>query len=95
MEGATLFYVYIIQSQVDNSLYIGYSKNPRTRLFKHNSSSAGYTSRKKPWSIVYIEEFKSKTEAIKREKKLKAWKDKSMIKDLINSSNNVVGSFRD
>ena len=86
-------YVYIIQSQLDSTFYIGFSQDPARRLIKHNSNSKGYTNTKKPWSLVFVQQFETKTQAIKMEKKLKSWKDKTMIKDLINSPQNMVQSF--
>ena len=75
--------VYILQSEKDESFYIGYSQNPIKRLHKHNTAKTGYTSTKKPWKIVYTEEFDTKTEAIKREKFLKQQKNTVFYKKLI------------
>lgn len=77
------YYVYIIQSQKDNSFYIGYSQDPEKRLIKHNNSSKGYSSTKKPWVLVYTEKFSTKTEAIKREKFLKKQKNRDFYLKLI------------
>ncbi|NBA89213.1 GIY-YIG nuclease family protein, partial [Emticicia sp. CRIBPO] len=48
-----MHYIYILQSQKDQSFYIGSSADPYARLTKHNNSKTGYTAKKKPWSIVY------------------------------------------
>ena len=79
-------YVYIIQSEKDLSYYIGYSANPESRLIKHNKSNTGYTARKKPWRLLYTEEFTTKSEALKREKFIKAQKSRDFIEKLINGS---------
>ena len=81
-----MFYCYILQSQKDGSFYVGYSQNTETRLLKHNSSSKGYTSTKKPWVLVYSEKFDSKSQALKREKFIKSQKSKTFIENLIRSS---------
>jgi len=65
------YYVYIIQSQLDESYYKGYSENPSLRLIQHNQKDCNYTSRKTPWILVYVEEMQSKTAALIREKNLK------------------------
>lgn len=52
---------------MDGSLYIGYTSNLQNRLIKHNSGVTIYTSRKRPWKIVYTEIFPTKSEAIKSE----------------------------
>jgi len=46
-----MFYTYILQSEVDNSLYTGYTAlEPLARLKKHNTGEVVYTSKKKPWN---------------------------------------------
>ena len=65
------FYVYIIQSQLDNSFYKGYSEDPYKRLLQHNNGESVYTSHKIPWILVYIENCLDKKTALIREKNLK------------------------
>ena len=64
-------YVYIIQSEVNNSYYKGYSENPVNRLAQHNNRKSPYTSHLIPWRLVYIEECESKAIALKRERNIK------------------------
>ena len=80
------YFVYILQSEKDESFYIGSTENPERRLEKHNLPHSGYTGRKQPWKIVYIEEYNSKTEAQKRENYIKKMKSKDYILKLISSS---------
>ena len=80
-----MFYVYILQSDVDQSYYIGFTQNVAKRLLRHNNGKSTYTKRKIPWSLVYSEEFPTKSEAIKRERFLKAQKNTEFYKNLINS----------
>jgi putative endonuclease len=87
-----MFFVYILQSETDESFYIGYSENVERRLEQHNNEESEYTSRKTPWKIVYIEKFELKKDAIKREKFLKNQKSRDFYKRLINSwSGSLVG----
>ena len=65
------FYVYIIRSDKDGSYYKGFSENPFERLVQHNAGWSHYTSGKCPWTLIYIEDFIDKSEALKREKALK------------------------
>ncbi|MBN1986740.1 MAG: GIY-YIG nuclease family protein [Prolixibacteraceae bacterium] len=62
------FTVYIIQSEKDDSFYIGFTSNIEQRLSYHNSGKSRYTSRKMPWRLVYTEEFSTRSEAVKRER---------------------------
>ena len=78
-----MFFVYLIQSEIDNSFYIGYSQDPIKRLLAHNNGKSIYTRRKMPWKLVYTEQYSSKTEALKREKFLKAQKNTEFYKRII------------
>ncbi len=80
-----MYFVYIIESKVDSSFYIGYTADLESRLQKHNTSNTGYTSRKQPWILRYFEEFENKTDALKREKHLKRQKNKEFYQKLINN----------
>ena len=66
-----MYYVYIIQSKFDKSFYIGATNDLKRRIGEHNSGKSRFTSSKKPWSLVYLEGFVSKADALAREKKLK------------------------
>lgn len=77
-------FLYIIKSGKDGSFYIGSSKNVENRLLDHNIRSTDkYTSKKRPWKIVYIREYKTLNEAIKEERRLKKCKSKKYLKWLI------------
>jgi len=65
------WYVYIIESEKDNTLYKGYTENYIKRFEEHNLGLSGYTSNKTPWVLRYVEELSTKTEALKRELQLK------------------------
>ncbi len=77
-----MFYVYLLQSKLDKSYYIGQTNDLEKRLFDHNEGLSKYTSRKRPWEIVYFEKFKTRTEAIKRERFLKQQRNSSFYKSL-------------
>ena len=81
------YFLYILFSDKLDGYYIGYSNNLKERLKKHLTNHKGYTAKAKDWRIVYTEEFSSKSEAYARERKIKAWKSKIKIKELINSNN--------
>ena len=78
-----MYYVYILESLVDFSYYIGYTKNLDIRILQHNSGKSLYTKRKMPWKLVYREEYENRSEAIKREKFLKAQRNKNFYQRLI------------
>jgi len=59
----------------DNRLYIGISKDPKSRLKYHRQSKgAKFTKYCKNPELVYTEEFPDLLTAMRREKQLKGWK---------------------
>ncbi|NVJ85754.1 MAG: GIY-YIG nuclease family protein [Algoriphagus sp.] len=79
------FYVYILQSELDGSFYVGVSSDPEDRLAKHNRPHKGYTAGKRPWKIVYLEAYPTKKEALRRELEIKRQKSSVFIRGLISS----------
>ncbi len=85
-----MYYVYLLKSKKNGSLYIGYTKNIKKRLKEHNSGVVGYTSKHKPWKLIYYESFLSLEDAKKREKSLKYFgKAYSQLKNRIKNSLNI------
>ena len=80
-----MFFVYIIQSQKDKSFYIGSTGAITERLNEHNFGITRYTKNKRPWEIVYFEEYKIRGEAVIRERYLKKQKSKAFLIELIKS----------
>ena len=78
-----MYSMYILKSISSDKYYIGSSSNPQRRLEYHNTIEKGFTSRYRPWEIVFAEEFPSKSIALQAEKKVKSWKSRKMIERLI------------
>ena len=89
------YYLYIIQSKVNQSHYIGYSVNPWRRVEYHNEQNKGFTRRNRPWVIVYTEAFDTKSQAMKAERIVKKWKSKRMIQQLIQREINITDYLKD
>jgi len=66
-----MFYVYVIKSKKDSSIYIGYSNNLVRRMKEHNSGESKYTKNKHPYELIYYEAYKSMSDAKYRENNLK------------------------
>ena len=77
-------FVYILQSEKDNTYYKGYSEDIQKRLKQHNNGESRYTSTKIPWKIVYFEKFETKRDALIREKQIKRF-NSDYLKKLIDS----------
>ncbi len=66
-----MYSVYVIESELTGVKYIGYSSNVQTRLKHHNSGKSKFTKSQRPWKLLFVESFSSKSEARKRENQLK------------------------
>jgi len=76
-----MYKVYVLKSIEHEIYYIGQTKDLDKRLEWHNSSRARWTKRFQPWMIVHSETFPNRSEAIVRERQLKALKN---IKQFLN-----------
>jgi putative endonuclease len=80
------FYVYIIQSEKDGSYYVGSTKDLAERVGRHNQGRSKYTKAKRPWKLIYSEEHKDRSEAVRQENKIKARKSKEYTESLVRTS---------
>ena len=64
--------VYILNCS-DNTLYTGIAKDIDKRLYEHNHSKKGakYTKMRRPVELVYSENAKDRSSALKREYEIK------------------------
>lgn len=71
------FYVYILASKRNGTLYIGVTRNLIKRVFEHKSDEVqSFTKRYSVHLLVYFETYEDSGAAIAREKQLKNWKRK-------------------
>jgi len=69
------YYVYIMASQKNGTLYIGVTNDLRRRADEHkNGLIPGFTQQYHIHLLVYYEEYTDIKIAIQREKQLKKWK---------------------
>jgi len=78
-----MHFVYILYSPARDKYYVGSCEDVSKRLIKHNTNHSGFTGKTGDWVIKYSEAFPDKSEALKREKQIKAWKSRKMIEKLI------------
>ncbi len=78
------YFVYVILCE-DGTYYTGYTRNVDTRMRLHlRGKGARYTRMHKPKKLVYVERFSSRSEAMKRERKVKALghlRKRKLVKD--------------
>ena len=81
------YYVYILASRKNGTLYIGITSDLIRRTWEHkNKVVEGFSNKYGVDKLVYYEIFDDPESAIKREKRLKSYKRKWKI-DLIEKSN--------
>lgn len=81
------FYVYILSSQRNGTLYVGVTSNLVKRIWEHkNCVVDGFTKKYSVKHLVYYEHHDSAESAIRREKRLKEWKRQWKL-DLIEKLN--------
>ena len=77
------YFVYILQSERDGSYYVGCTSDLEDRLRRHNQGRSVYTRARVPWKLIHQEPFDSKSDAMKREKEIKAKKVREYIEHLV------------
>lgn len=77
--------MYILYSARIDKYYIGSTSDLSGRIRRHHSDHKGYTGKSDDWKLVHFEEFSTRPEAIKREKRIKKWKSKLMIERIIHN----------
>lgn len=89
----SMYYVYTLKSSKNGDLYIGSCRDLRIRYHQHNQRNVKSTKAYRPWILVYYEAFRSKKDAILREKQLKMHKVKEGLKKQIKCSLNFDGAL--
>ena len=67
-----MFYVYVLQSETDQGLYIGLTADLRRRFQEHQAGEAKATAHRGPWSLIYYEAYLEEADASGRERYLKS-----------------------
>ena len=78
-----MFYFYVLKLSND-TYYYGSTSDLKDRLSRHQSGRSKYTQKYLPLELIYYEAYKTKNQAITREKQVKA--SSSIRKSIINRS---------
>jgi putative endonuclease len=76
-------WVYILQSLKDKKYYIGSTGDLTRRLAEHNRGQNKSTKHRKPFKLIYQEEFGEIFDAKNKEKIIKSYKGGNAFKKLI------------
>ena len=81
------YYVYIMASKRNGTLYIGVTSNLLKRVYEHkNDLASGFTKKYQVHRLVYYEMHTDIRQAVTREKQMKKWKRQWKI-ELIEKTN--------
>lgn len=68
-----MYFVYVLKLNNGN-LYVGYTRDIKRRVSQHEEGLSAYTKKYLPIELVYCEIYKSRHDALERERKLKQHK---------------------
>ncbi len=78
-----MYYVYVLKSKTHRTRYVGSTQNVEARLKMHNEGNVRYTSGRRPWELVYVEEFPTQLESLQREKSLKMGRGRAELDGIL------------
>jgi putative endonuclease len=79
-----MYHVYMLKSEKDNNLYVGFTNNLKERIILHNNGKVRSTKNRLPLKLIYYEACLNKDDATKREKYLKTSWGKRYLKNRLN-----------
>ena len=66
------YYVYVLGTlKKPIKTYVGWTNNLKKRILKHNSGKGAKFTRGRKWKLLYSEKLNTKSNALKKEYKLK------------------------
>jgi len=92
-EPKIMYYTYVLESNKDNKLYIGWTNDLKERYKKHIQGKVFATKNRRPIILIYYEACLNREAAIKREKYFKTGFGRRFLKNrLAGSRGGRVGS---
>ncbi len=79
-------YVYILQSEKDREFYVGETSDLQRRLQEHKFGKVESTKYRRPLRLLCYEAYRTRAEAMRREKYLKSSDGKKDIRKRIKES---------
>ncbi len=78
------FYAYVIKSE-EGHCYTGQTPDLDRRLGEHNNGLSPSTKHGHNWRYIYVEEFETRSDAMRREKYLKSSAGRRYIKRILSA----------
>ncbi len=79
------YFVYVLQAD-DGTYYTGQTNDLKRRFRQHQSRRVASTKSRSGWQLVHTEEFATRVDAVRRERRIKAQKSRSYMARLVISS---------
>lgn len=76
-----MYYVYVLQSEVDGLWYTGCTHNLKERFKLHNAGKVSSTCERRPLKLIYYEACLDESDAFHREKYLKSTYGKRYLRN--------------
>jgi len=67
-----MFLTYILLSEKTRRYYTGSTEDLKNRLLEHNSGETKSIRSGIPWKVIHVEHFETRSEAVRKEKQVKA-----------------------
>ncbi len=83
------YYVYILTNVKRNVMYVGVTNDLERRIYEHRDGKGGaFTKQYRVNTLVYVESHEQISDAIAREKEIKAWRrsKKNALVETINAT---------
>jgi putative endonuclease len=80
-------FIYILQSEKNGRFYVGSTDNVERRFSEHQNGIVKSTKNLRPWVLKFFKEYESLTDARKVEYKLKSFKSRKVIEQIIEEKN--------
>ena len=81
-----MFYVYVLESNKDKKLYIGYTRDLKRRFEQQLNGQVKSTKNRLPVQLIYYEAYRDNRDATKREYFLKRGRGRELLKALLKFS---------
>ena len=80
-----VFFTYVMMSERDNKLYIGFTNDLEKRIEDHRKGFVASTANRRPLKLVYYEACLNDQDALKREKYFKTGFGRRFLKNRLES----------
>lgn len=81
-----MFYTYVLLSEKDRKLYVGFTADLEDRMKAHQSGSVQATRYRLPVKLIYYEACLDQSDAVRREKYLKTGFGRRFLNDRLKGS---------